>query len=194
MTTENFIVDAPTHEIAVSVATNAEKYRKIIAEKWLGRGIPKWDIPCLLFIEVASQPWAWTYRGGKAWIRGPVDEVLTVALPHEISHLVINRHAGGPLARWADEGIAVDNEPNGRARLGNSCGHWPLLELFSMDDYPSDWKSFYGQSHAVVKYLVSRYGTRKFFRFVKDGMDYDWEVACNNVLHIPLHKLDLLWN
>src|SRR5437763_1801945 len=62
--TNNFIVDVSDRKLGQEVAELAEKYRFRIAKRWLGRELPQWKTPCLLFIFVGDkeEPWAWTYH------------------------------------------------------------------------------------------------------------------------------------
>ena len=46
--TANFIVTAPTQQIAESVGQWAEHYRREKAMLWLGREMPNWPQPCPL--------------------------------------------------------------------------------------------------------------------------------------------------
>src|SRR5262249_39446610 len=50
--TQNFVVHAPTAEIAQQVGQFAEKYRKEKAMEWLGQEMPQWPQPCPLYVQV----------------------------------------------------------------------------------------------------------------------------------------------
>jgi hypothetical protein len=44
--TTNFVVEAPTREIAQRIGKYAEHYRREKAQQWLGREMPTWPQPC----------------------------------------------------------------------------------------------------------------------------------------------------
>src|SRR5919198_6612289 len=50
--TQNFLVEAPTDEIAQRIGQFAEHYRKEKATQWLGREMPPWGRPCPLRVSV----------------------------------------------------------------------------------------------------------------------------------------------
>ena len=50
--TPNFVVEAPTPEIAKEAGQYAEYYRKQKAIQWLGQEMPQWPDPCPLRITI----------------------------------------------------------------------------------------------------------------------------------------------
>src|SRR5262249_41944196 len=52
--TLNFLVDAPSVEVGRQIGEAAERYRKELAEKWLGKEMPTWDKPCPLRVTVTG--------------------------------------------------------------------------------------------------------------------------------------------
>src|SRR5260370_27583640 len=50
--TPNFMVEAPTAQIAQQVGQMAELYRKEKAMQWLGREMPQWQERCPLHVKV----------------------------------------------------------------------------------------------------------------------------------------------
>src|SRR5262245_1810838 len=53
--TPNFVVTAPTPEIAKQVGQAAEHYRKQLAIEWLGHELPgKWSSPCPIKVNVGQ--------------------------------------------------------------------------------------------------------------------------------------------
>ena len=44
--TQNFIVTAPSPQLAREVGEAAETYRQTLATEWLGREVPAWRDPC----------------------------------------------------------------------------------------------------------------------------------------------------
>ena len=50
--TKNFVVEAPTPQIAERIGQWAEYYRKEKAVLWLGKEMPTWGQPCPLHVKV----------------------------------------------------------------------------------------------------------------------------------------------
>src|SRR4029077_19640701 len=48
----NFSVDAPSREVAQSVAERAEACRTSIARAWLGHDVPTWNTPCPIRVKL----------------------------------------------------------------------------------------------------------------------------------------------
>src|SRR5262249_16661789 len=50
--TQNFVVEAPTAQLAQQVGQYAERYRQEKALLWLGREMPAWGQPCPIRVTV----------------------------------------------------------------------------------------------------------------------------------------------
>ncbi len=191
--TPNFIVDAPTPELARTFGEMAEVYRRQKALEWLGREMPTWPNRCPLRvrIELGSAGGATTFsfhpRGGvvsqQMEIRGEVRQLLHSVLPHEITHTVFAHYFGRPVPRWADEGGSVlsENEEERfqhdiRCReILNAGRAYVLRTLFRMTEYPRDMIVVYAQGYSVTAFLVERggggqIGRAKFLQFLSIGM------------------------
>jgi hypothetical protein len=126
-------------------------------------------------------------------------------LPHELTHLLVDcRLTTGDLPRWADEGMALLADPVekraahardlSRALEGGS--QFRLVDLLSMDQYPRDGQvaTFYGQSMAIVKFLVDRGGTEKFAEFVNQACQRGYDVALSTSYGIDsVGELEKQW-
>jgi hypothetical protein len=200
--TVNFIVQAPTQEIADRVARAAEEQRKTQALAWLGRELPPWKEPCRVQVQLTlSGPCGATTfhfdgRGGvvaqEMEITGPLDRLLAAVLPHEVAHTIFAHHLGRPVPRWADEGAAVTSE-DGREhdrhaavmrKTLKAARQLPLRRLFAVHDFPPDRDRvfiFYGQSYSVSRFLIDAGGRTKFLDFVKRGYDDGWDEAARAV-------------
>ena len=117
--TTNFVVEAPSAEIARKVGDHAEWCRKQVAIAWLGRELPAWPTRCPIKVKPtageAGGVTSFGFAGGKVadqviTVEGRVDRILASALPHEVTHTVLAAHFGGPMPRWADEGAALLSE------------------------------------------------------------------------------------
>lgn len=194
--TQNFIVSAPTQELATSIGRAAEQYRRDLAILWLGRELPPWRGPCPIQANVSTQLGAggvtsFVFHNGDAgdWqmtVQGSAQRVLDSVLPHEITHTVFATHFGQPLPRWADEGACTTvehSEEQGRhqqmlitfLQTGRGIA---MTRLFAMREYPPDMLPLYAQGYSVARYLIEQGGRRKFVQFVGDGLqDDNWNRA-----------------
>lgn len=183
---QNFLVHAPTQELADSVAQHAEKFRNELAEYWLGKRLPNWPTPCP--IEVVAGPHL-AAQGATTYNRSPVgnfqmkvigtpERILDSVLPHEVTHTVMATHFGRPLPRWADEGICTTVEHSAernkheiklREYLSNRRGI-AMNDLFLLTEYPQDMLPMYAQGYSVCRFLIQQSGPREFIKFLEGYM------------------------
>ncbi len=196
--TENFVVDAPTKELARTFGEAAEKYRREKALDWLGKEMPAWPARCPLVVEVTPDQTGGetTFEfgpvgGGRTGVTsqrmrifGDVPRLLASVLPHEVTHTVFAYKFGRPVPRWADEGGSVLSENDDeRYKHDVKCrellnrGHAISLNvLFRMKEYPRDTHTLYAQGYSVCQFLVDRGGAdgrKKFLDFVGVGLQND---------------------
>jgi hypothetical protein len=192
--TTNFIVDAPTPQIAQQVAQYAEHYRKEKAEQWIGRELPPWREPLPLRVTLAQHGGGATtfeYGNGEVMgqhmqVFGPLDRVLASVLPHEITHTIFAHYFRCPVPRWADEGGAVlsedDIERNRHDQMVRQILNSPgramaLRRLMTLRDYPGDVMALYAQGFSVTNFLVNAAGRPTFLNFVAHAMRHGWDSA-----------------
>ena len=111
------------------------------------------------------------------------DDPATVpdALAHELVHVILADHfTTAPPPRWADEGLAVlfDDEAK---QAGHACDFaaarragmtWSASHLLAMEDYPREphrQRVFYGQSAALVRWLIDQRGAATLLSFLDDA-------------------------
>ena len=212
--TDNFIVNAPTPELAREIAQSAEEWRKKLAIEWVGRPMPNWTEPCKLVAKVHPQlgaggattfvfDWGEVF-GWEMEIQGSRERVLDSVLPHEITHTVFASYFRKPLPRWADEGACTTvehrSEINKQERLlkrflmtGKGI---PFQQMFAMTEYPPDVLPLYAQGHSLTQYLLERRGKETFMRFLEQGMtDNNWRGAvASHYGHESLWHLQESWN
>ena len=180
--TPNFVVSAPSADVAKTVALAAEKHRRDVGNRWFGAVPPDLTekVAVRVSITAGGSGGATTFTFGEAdgkrppgvksasmEIKGPLDAVLKSVLPHEVTHVVMATHFGRPLPRWADEGIAVLSESDAdqfnhevRAReLLNAGRAIRLSTLFRMTEYPRDSVVTFAQGHSVCRFLLDRGAT-----------------------------------
>jgi hypothetical protein len=193
--TKNFIVDAPTPEIAERIGQWAEYHRKEKAIQWLGKEMPPWGKPCPLQVKVSYNgsggATTFAFDQGRILsmemvIEGTLERLVNSVLPHEVTHTVFAYHFRCPVPRWADEGGSVlsedDQERNRHESLVrqilNSPGRAiPLKRLFTLTQYPRDVMVLYAEGYSVSNFLVARSSRQEFLNFVADGMRGNWDQA-----------------
>lgn len=209
--TTNFVVNAPTPQIAQQVAQYAEHYRREKALLWLGQEMPQWPQPCPLYVQVNMEgpSGATSFHFGqgqvlsmKMEIQGPLDRLLASVLPHEITHTVFAHYFRQPVPRWADEGGSVLSEDDlERERhdkltrsILNQGRQIPLRRLLSLKDYPREVVCLYAQGFSMSDYLVKRSDRRTFLSFVGHGMQYGWDSAAQSFYgHPSVENLEEAW-
>jgi hypothetical protein len=209
--TPNFLVEAPTAQIAQQVGDYAETYRKQKAQDWLGRVMPNWPEPCPIHVTVnmggAGGATSFAFDRGRVLgqnmnIEGSLDRLLASVLPHEVTHTVFAYYYRTPVPRWADEGGAVLSEDEvERNRHDMLCrqilnaGHQiPLRRLFALREYPGDVMALYAEGFSVVNYLVGISNRPTFLAFVAHGMNYGWDSAVQSYYRYQsVEELEQAW-
>lgn len=211
--TRNFLVEAPTPELAQQFGQAAEFYRRQKAIEWLGQEMPPWPERCPLKIHpTMNGPGGATsfafdrgrVLGQNMHIEGPVDRLLASVLPHEVTHTIFAHYFRRPLPRWADEGGAVLSEDElERERHDHLVRHIlntpgrqiPLRRLFSLQDYPSDVMVLYAQGFSVSNFLVANSNRQTFLAFVAHGMSSEgWDYAVRAYYHMnSVEELEQAW-
>ncbi len=214
--TPNFVVEAPTEQVAREVGQYAEVYRKEKAIQWLGREMPQWPAPCPIrvTVQVDGAGGATTFEYGPEGverqhmhIEGRYDRLLNSVLPHEITHTVFAYYYRCPVPRWADEGGSVlsEDQPE-RTRhdqlaksILNTPGRLiPLRRLFALKEYPDDVMSLYAEGYSVSNFLVTQGGEKgrqTFLNFVAAGMrNNDWNGAARSYYgYRDVNDLEAAW-
>lgn len=214
--TANFIVEAPTPQLAEEFGRAAESFRKDLAVEWLGRELPPWREPCPITATVGPQVGAGgatsfmfdrdaggepTVFGWKMSVQGSRERILDSVLPHEVTHTIFATHFRRPLPRWADEGGSTTVEHmSERAKqhamlitfLKTSRGI-PFDQMFAMREYPRDIMPLYAQGYATARFLIAQGGKREFVKFIESGFEReDWAGAIEK--HYGYEDLGTLQN
>lgn len=207
----NFVVEAPSPDVARTVAQHAEVCRKVIAVRWLGHEMPNWTRPCPIKVKLtqgeAGGVTSFGFdKGGVSdqtmTVEGRLDRILASALPHEVTHTVFAAYFGAPMPRWADEGASLLSEDR-RERMRHDQitadllarrGELPLGKLFTMEDYPRDLMGFYGQGYSASRFLVEMGGRPRFLHFIKDGLASGWDNATRTHYRLAnVRELERAW-
>jgi hypothetical protein len=209
--TTNFIVHAPSAQIAQQFGQAAEYYRKEKALQWLGQEMPPWPQRCPLTVTVTLKPpggaTQFHFENGRILgqqmnIEGPLDRLLASVLPHEVTHTVFAHYFRCPVPRWADEGGAVlsEDDPE-RARHDQLCRQllnagraMQLRTLLSLRDYPRDVMCLYAQGFSLADYLVKTSNRQTYLQFVGHGMRHGWDSAVQTCYRLhSVEELEQAW-
>ncbi len=194
--TTNFVVNAPTPQLAKEIGEMAEHWRRELAIDWIGNEMPPWSRPCPIRAEVAPNLGAggvttFVFDRGEVFdwnmtVTGSRERVLDSVLPHEITHTIFACHFRQPLPRWADEGACttvehqseIAKQENLLIRFLKTGKGIPFGQMFAMKDYPRDVLPLYAQGHSLTRYLIGQRGQAAFLEFLADGMgDENWPRA-----------------
>ncbi|HTQ40646.1 MAG TPA: hypothetical protein VMJ32_16610 [Pirellulales bacterium] len=202
--TANFVIDAPTPELAEEIGQAAERYRHDLAITWIGSPMPNWSRPCPIHADVAPNLGAggqtsFVFANGEVgdWdmrIQGSEERILDSVLPHEVTHTIFASYFRRGLPRWADEGACTTVE------------HWSernkqqvmlvnflrtdrgiaFDKLFAIKEYPHDVLPLYSEGYSLAQYLIEQGGRQKFLQFVGDGMKSEnWPAATQKYYGYP---------
>jgi hypothetical protein len=207
--TQNFVVEAPSSEVARQVAGAAEEWRARLAVEWLGKELPRWPHPCHVLVRVGPDlvPNGRTRllaegRRAQVWnisLEGPLTRILDSVLPHEMTHAVFATHFRRPLPRWADEGASTlvehesqraEQERRLTSALLSGTG-LSLAELFVAGDAPQTATAAYLQGYSLTQFLLAHGDKHKFVEFLDEGLaGASWSDAVRN--HYGFESLDEL--
>lgn len=196
--TTNFVVSAPTPQLAKEIGDAAERWRRQLSIEWLGQEMPPWSKTCPINARVAPRLGAggatsFVFDRGEVFgwkmnIQGSRERILDSVLPHEVTHTIFASHFRQPLPRWADEGACTTVEHRSEVAkqermliefLKSSPSRGiPFSEMFAMKDYPSDVMPLYAQGHSLAQWLIENRGRKAFLDFLADGVrDENWPRA-----------------
>ena len=213
--TPNFIVTAPTAEIAKQCGETAEHFREELAMKWLGKKMPRWYKPCTLSVKVgqigAGGATTFAFDRGEVFgwrmnVQGTLERILDSVIPHEVSHTVLACHFRRPLPRWADEGAAtlVEHESEQRRQrllleqVWDSSRRIPLRRLLAIKEYPKDMQdvlTLYAEGYSLADFLVQAGGRTRFLEFLEAAHQIGWDRAIKQFYNLDdINTLETRWN
>ena len=213
--TPNFIITAPTPEIAEQCGKVAEHYRKTLAEDWLGEEMKRWYKPCTLTVKVgqigAGGATTFAFDRGEVFgwrmnVQGSLERILDSVIPHEVSHTILASHFRRPLPRWADEGAATliehESERQRQALLlkqvWNTSQRIPLRKLLSIKEYPRDMQhvlTLYAEGYSLADFLVQAGGKTRYLEFLETSHRQGWDRAIEEHYSLAgVEELESRWN
>jgi hypothetical protein len=213
--TPNFVVTAPTEEIATQAGQTAERYRSLLAKAWLDKELPNWSKPCKLKVKIgqigAGGATTFQFHKGHVYgwnmtVQGTLERVLDSVIPHEVSHTIFASYFRRPLPRWADEGAATliehESEKSKQRHIlkqvFNTSRRIPLNTLLKMKEYPTnrqDVYTLYAEGYSLSNFLVQARGKKRFLLFLETAHHKGWTFSLNK--HYNLSNINVLekrWN
>src|SRR6478672_11398904 len=182
--TTNFVVNAPTPQLAKEIGDQAEVFRKQLSLEWLGKELPAWSKPCPINAQVqpnlgAGGATSFVFDRGEVFgwkmnIQGSRERILDSVLPHEVTHTIFASHFRRPLPRWADEGACTTVEhPSERRKQQQMLVQFlqtkrgiSFSQMFVMRDYPQDVMPLYSQGYSLCRFLIQQGGRQKFINYI----------------------------
>ncbi len=216
--TANFVVHAPTQEIAQKVGDCAEYWREELAIDWLGKKLPNWYKPCEVTVKVgqigAGGATTFSFDNGEVFgwrmkVQGTLERILDSVVPHEVSHTIFACHFRRPLPRWADEGAAtlVEHISERKRQMDilqqvtRTRDRIPLAQLLQIDEYPKDMQkvlALYAEGYSLADFLVKWHGDKGkqvYLEFLKDALATNWESSFRKHYGFQsLSELDQQWD
>jgi hypothetical protein len=130
--------------------------------------------------------------------------MVEAILPHEVTHAVLAGQFGDhPVPRWADEGMAVLDEPqeridrhlNALSRQRDQGLLFSARELIGMKDYPEPRRipAFYAQSVSLAEFLAETKDSRTVARFIRDGLRDGFETSLQRNYGWSFDELESRW-
>jgi hypothetical protein len=219
---DNFLIyHRRSPDYAENMAHVAEKARETALLRWFGEA-EAWPTRCAIYLYGTSREYQLLSGAPAAspahtqvrvdrgrvlsrsiHLHGERPEVLRAMLPHEVTHAVLAGHFGDMVPRWADEGMAVLNEPRDRidAHL-RDLRKWRderrlfvLHDLMEMRDYPPPRQigAFYAQSVSLVEFLAKQKDTATVTRFVREGQRRGYATALKDCYGWDFDDLESRW-
>jgi hypothetical protein len=210
-------------DVAREAAIAAERARTAAYHKWFTDDSPDWEQRGEVYIYATARDYsaasgAPPVSPGHSEIRVEGTRVvmrrihvhaddagmLTAVLPHEVTHTVLAGQFGDKqVPRWADEGMAVLDEPQERIdrhllalpRQRDAGRLFTARELIGLKDYPEPRRitAFYAQSVSLAEFLAKTKSPRVLARFIKDGERDGYEKSLKRHYGWGFDQLEQRW-
>jgi hypothetical protein len=151
----------------------------------------------VLLGEVGTADTALATRQVFSGMADPLDTIR-----HEVAHIVTNyatrQHPGTDA--WIDEGISMYSQKvierdymQALESMYKSNKAYPLNSLGSPSIRSNDSSGFYGQSWAIIKFMIDKYGESKFRDFIKALNTSDTDGALKQALGLNINEFENAW-
>ncbi len=200
--TPHFVFHFEQRWMAERAAAEAETYYNLIKGD-LKVTDDTWEVKGHIFLFEAKEKWKsfiektgvdrWSggvCMGNEIFLLSPpaANPFTGGVLPHEMTHLIVNRFVRGRLPVWLNEGVAEQQgrkhfagytRPKGYSFLPSpnvvsEANYMPLEELTQASDYPSDPSkvtNFYRESVRLVQFLIEDHSKQDFLQFMQEMAD-----------------------
>jgi hypothetical protein len=204
---EHFVYHFVQRWMAERAAAEAETFYELI-KKDLKISEDKWEVKGQIFLFETEDSWKlfietanvdrWSGGvciGNEFFLSSPAkgNPFTGVVLPHEMTHLIVNRFVRGRIPIWLNEGLAEQQsrkhfvgytKPKGfnfllRPNVVSAEHYIPLDELITANDYPTETEKvgyFYTESVRMVQFLIEDHPKQDFLEFLQnlaDGMKFE---------------------
>ncbi|MEQ8790497.1 MAG: hypothetical protein RIC55_29645 [Pirellulaceae bacterium] len=204
----NFVVLAEDAQLAHDVLTQAERYRREIAESWLGESLPEGVGAAMINVRISAdeeQGLTWPTRPDAArryhrvWVTtASRQDAVGPVLKHELTHVLLATWMPDQLPPWADEGAASLYDDAERAAMRRKTvawfarsGNWPrLAHVLTEQTITADELAAYTIAASLTEFLLSRADRPTFLRFAAEGRRKGWDHALQS--HYKISDVDAL--
>lgn len=207
----NFIVLADDAELAEEVLTQAERYRRQIAEEWLGEALPEGVGAAMINVRISSTEdsgltWptdpASARRYHRVWLTTSQAQATGAVLKHELTHVVLATWMPQRLPPWADEGAASRYDDVSRVAQRRRAlewfarsENWPrLIHVLEDDTITAGELTSYTVAASLSDFLLQRGDRATLLRFAAAGRRLGWDEALKTHYRIEdVSELQLAW-
>ncbi len=206
----NFIVHAPSQQLADSMLAKAEIYRRDLATAWLGETLPTGDGPVIVHLQLSNEhdhaamlPLEKPRRSHHVvWLKTNASMAQGPTLAHELLHCVLATRFGPRLPVFAQEGCASEQDDAEvlavrRHKLGEmvSTGRWPALRgVLDAPHFAATDQTSYTVACSLADFLFTQGSRPRFLQFAMDGATGDWDSAVRrNYNFDSLATLETQW-
>jgi hypothetical protein len=207
----NFIVLADDADLAAEVLVQAERYRRQIAEEWLGEALPDGIGAAMINVRISAiedsgLTWATdpasARRYHRVWLTTSSPQATGAVLKHELTHVVLATWMPQRLPPWAEEGAASRYDDASRVAQRRRAlewfarsGNWPrLIHVLEDDTIAADDLASYAVAASLSEFLLQRGDKATLLRFAAAGRRLGWDETLRTHYRIEdVDALQLAW-
>ena len=207
---DNFVVYAPTQELADEVLKKSEQLRTKLARAWLDKELTPGVGAAMIHIILSQKEdrgFTWpkdhpAKRYHSVTIKSSREKALGVTLAHELTHVILATEFQNKLPRWADEGAAsYQDETSLQSRRRETLtefaksAQWPSLEsVLQQEGVSTEEHRFFTVANSLTAFLLEQDEPRVFFEFALDGQEKGWESAARKHYEFrSLKEMEARW-
>lgn len=206
---QNFLITAPTAELAQECLASAETCRLEIAKCWLDEKLPPSVGRTMLRLKLSeTEDEALSLLADSkerlshcVWLTASLSGMRT-ALAHEMAHVVLATRYPGEIPAWVHEAVAgsYDGPLRHSTRKGIldwfcRTNNWPRLErLLQAPRIPRQDMASYSAAVSLSEFLLTRGDRFRFIEFALAGHGQGWDAALQRHYQIQnVAQLQELW-